>query len=215
MKRDHGDSFLIDQVLVTSMAVFCYLITDKETREAVLVDPAGDFDRIFRQVEARRATVKWVVNTHWHFDHTSGNDHVMKRTGAPLLIHERDAERLRGLFNRLMSRVSGGASSPKPWRTLKDGDTISLGHGGLSVLHTPGHTEGSICLYFPGNCFTGDTLFAEGYGRTDLADGSERKIIRSIRETILTLPDDTVIWPGHHYGRFPKSTVAEQKKMYR
>jgi hydroxyacylglutathione hydrolase len=91
---------------------------------------------------------------------------------------------------------------------------INIGSISMKVISTPGHTEGGICLYIPGNIFTGDTLFTEGTGRTDLAGGSERKIMDSIRGRILSLPDDTVIWPGHHYGRFPKSTVREQKRYY-
>jgi glyoxylase-like metal-dependent hydrolase (beta-lactamase superfamily II) len=99
--------------------------------------------------------------------------------------------------------------------TLSDGDLIRIGEISLRVIHTPGHTEGSICLYTPGHVFTGDTLFTEGMGRTDLPGGSYREIMDSIKNKILTLPDETVIWPGHHYGRFAHSTVAEQKRYYR
>jgi hydroxyacylglutathione hydrolase len=205
---------IIEQVLVTGMAVFCYIIADEKTREAALIDPAGDFDLIFDKVSAHGLTVKWLINTHGHFDHTSGNDYVIKKTGAQLLIHEADSEMLGSLKNRLLSRVIGGKGSPAPMRTLKDSDVINIGSISMKVISTPGHTEGGICLYIPGNIFTGDTLFTEGTGRTDLAGGSERKIMDSIRGRILSLPDDTVIWPGHHYGRFPKSTVREQKRYY-
>jgi hydroxyacylglutathione hydrolase len=205
---------VVEQILVTGMAVFCYLIADEDTKEAALVDPAGDFDLIFERVRAHGVSVRWVINTHWHFDHSSGNEYVIRETGAQLLIHEKDAGRLTGVMNRLLTKSVGGKTSPKPYRAMKDNDMVSIGRYNLAVVHTPGHTEGSICLYGEGNLFTGDTLFTEGYGRTDLADGSERKIIDSIRNRILTLPDDTVIWPGHHYGRFPTSTVREQKQYY-
>ena len=206
---------IIEQILVTGMAVFCYLVGDERTREAALIDPAGDFDRIFQAVEAHKLKVTKVINTHGHFDHTSGNDHVIKRTGAELLIHELEAKSLGSVMNRLLSRATGGKGSPKPVRLLKDGDTVEIGSVSLKVIHTPGHTEGGICLYTKGNVFTGDTLFTEGTGRTDMPGGSHRKIMDSITRKILTLPDDTVIWPGHHYGRFPRSTVAEQKSLYR
>ena len=108
----------------------------------------------------------------------------------------------------------GGKGSPRPFMTLHDKDIITIGTITLKVIHTPGHTEGCICLYTPGHVFTGDTLFTEGMGRTDLPGGSHREIMHSIKQKILTLPDNTIVWPGHHYGRFPKSTVKEQKGFY-
>jgi len=206
---------IIEQILVTSMAVFCYLLVDEKTKEAILIDPAGDFEKIFSMVKKHNAAVKWIINTHGHFDHTSGNDHVMKQTGAGLLIHEMDAGKLGRISNKLLSRFMGGKGSPQPYGILKDGDVISFGDSSLTVVHTPGHSEGSICLYSPGNIFTGDTLFTEGMGRTDLGDGSYKQIMISITKKILSFPDKTIIWPGHHYGRFPNSTVKEQKTYYK
>ncbi len=205
---------IIEQILVTGMAVFCYLIGDEKTAEAALIDPAGDFDLIFSAVNKHGLKVSMVINTHGHFDHTSGNDHIIKKTGAALLIHELEAKSLGSFINRIMSRFTGGKGSPPPVRLLRDGDTVEIGSVKLKVIHTPGHTEGGICLYTKGHVFTGDTLFTEGMGRTDLPGGSHKKIMESITKKILTLPDDTIIWPGHHYGRFPKSTVAEQKRYY-
>lgn len=138
---------------------------------------------------------------------------MIELTGAQLLIHEADMDQLTGITNRLMARFNKGSASPKPMRTLHDGDIITFGKEQLKVIHTPGHTPGSICLYTPGHIFTGDTLFTEGMGRTDLPGGSYKQIMESIYR-ILSLPDDTIIWPGHHYGRFPKSTVAQQKCYY-
>jgi hydroxyacylglutathione hydrolase len=205
---------IIEQILVTQMQVFCYLVADDQSSQGVLIDPAGDHKKIFGAVEKYGTTVRYIINTHGHFDHTSGNDYAMKITGAPLLIHEKDVHKLGSLTSRFFSRTIGGKSSPMPEQLLKEGDIIEFGSLNLHVIHTPGHSEGSICLYTPGHIFTGDTLFTEGMGRTDLPDGSMEKIMNSIRNKILTLPDDTVIWPGHHYGRRPTSTVREQKKYY-
>ena len=205
---------IIEQILVTPMAVFCYLVADKKNGEGVLIDPAGDFDMIFSAVEKYSVKIKWVINTHGHFDHTSGNDYVIKRTGAGLLIHEKDVNKLGTITNRLLSRFVGGKKSPEPISLLNDGDVITFGSESLKVIHTPGHSEGSISLYTQGHIFTGDTLFTEGMGRTDLGDGSMKEIMESIITKILALPDDTIIWPGHHYGRKPTSTVREQKHYY-
>ena len=205
---------IIEQILVTNMAVFCYLVADKPKGEGVLIDPAGDHDAIFGAVSRHGVSIKYIINTHGHFDHTAGNDIAMKKTGAPLLIHGGDIQKLAGLTSRFFSRTLGGKMSPKPDTTITDGDSIAFGSLTLRVIHTPGHSEGSICLYTPGHVFTGDTLFTEGMGRTDLPDGSMSRIMDSIRNRILTLPDDTIIWPGHHYGTHPKSTVREQKKYY-
>ncbi len=205
---------IIEQILVTGMAVFCYLIADEKTKEGMLIDPAGDYDKIFAVVDRHKVTIKWVVNTHGHFDHTSGNDYVVKKTNAQLLIHELDAKKLGSMLNSIMSRLVGGKGSPEPVAFVRDGDIINVGSIPVKVIHTPGHTEGGICLYVPGNVFTGDTLFTEGFGRTDFAGGSHKQLIESIKNRILTLPDVTVVWPGHNYGRYPSSTVKEQKRMY-
>jgi len=205
---------IIEQILVTGMSVFCYLVADETTKEGILIDPAGDFDKIFRKVNQHGITVKWIINTHGHFDHTSGNNYVMKKTGAQLLIHEYDLPKLSTISNRLLSRFLGGKTSPEPYAYLKDKDLIEFGSVKLKVIHTPGHSAGGICLLADGNIFTGDTLFTEGMGRTDLKDGSEKEILHSIVNKILSLPDKTVIWPGHHYGRFPTTTVKEQKRLY-
>ncbi len=205
---------IIEQLMVTHMAVFCYICIDEKTSEAVLIDPAGDFDRIFKTVEKHNATVSYIINTHGHFDHTSGNDYCVKKTGAPLLIHKADSSKLRSIPNRVLSRTVGGKTSPPAVSCLKDGDRVNFGSSSLSVIHTPGHSQGSICLYTKGHVFTGDTLFTEGMGRTDLGDGSAGEIMKSITRKILALPDNTIIWPGHNYGRRPTSTVKEQKRIY-
>lgn len=196
------------------MSVFCYLLCDEETREAALIDPAGDFEHIFETVSRHGALVRYVINTHGHWDHTSGNARAIKKTGALLLVHEADAEHSRSIPNRILSLAPGGGVSPRPVRLLHGGEAIPLGCRELHVIHTPGHTPGSICILADGNLFTGDTLFTEGMGRTDMPGGSHKDLMNSIVNVILRLPDTTKIWPGHNYGRFPVSTVKEQKRYY-
>lgn len=205
---------VIEQILVGHMAVFCYLIGDEESGEAVLVDPSSDFDRINSVVEKYNFSVKKIINTHGHFDHIGGNMYYIKKTGAELLIHEDDNFFLNRSGSRFWSFIKGGFPVKHQVRFISDGDEIAVGKYTLKVIHTPGHSPGSVCLYTEGNLFTGDTLFTEGSGRTDFRGGCHETIIESIRNRILSLPDETVIWPGHHYGRFPVSTVKEQKRYY-
>ena len=189
----------VDQILVSEMIVFCYLVADNATGAAVLIDPAGDFNKIAKKINERNARVLHIVNTHGHYDHTMGNQEAMRITGADVLIHRKDLSMLRGNYSATL---------------LEDGDIVRFGKSQLKVIHTPGHSGGSICLYGGGHVFTGDTLFTEGYGRTDVGEASYGDIMNSIKNKILSLPDDTIICPGHNYGRKPVSTVAEQKKIY-
>lgn len=205
---------VIEQIIVGHMSVFCYLIGDEESREAVLIDPSSDFEKINAVISRYNFKVTKIINTHGHFDHIGGNRYFTKKTGAKLMIHEEDYYFLSKNVNRLYAFIKGGRFVSQEVRLLKDGDIITVGQGEIRVIHTPGHSPGSICLYYDGNLFTGDTLFTEGAGRTDFSGGCSDLILKSIKGRILSLPDDTVIWPGHHYGRFPVSTVREQKKYY-
>ncbi len=205
---------IIEQILVGHMAVFCYLIGDEKSGEAVLVDPASDFDKILECIEKYKFTVKKIINTHGHFDHISGNRFFIKKTGAELLIHKNDYCYLNKRISRVIDFIRGGRDVHHEVKFIEDNEEIKVGEFSLRVIHTPGHSPGSICLYADGNLFTGDTLFTEGTGRADFEGGSQADIIESIKKKILTLPDETIIWPGHHYGRFPVSTVREQKRYY-
>ena len=205
----------IHQIRLAKMATFAYIVEDKATHRCLLVDPAFEVKRILRDVHILGLEVVGLVNTHCHSDHTAGNRAVVAATGAPLMIHRDDAKALSGMGNRTLTRALGGKGSPKPSRLLKDGSVIEVGKGRLTVLHTPGHTRGGICLYTPGHVITGDTLFVGGVGRTDLPGGSLKILKRSLREKIFTLPGDTVVWPGHDYGAKPTSTVGREKATLR
>ncbi|HRT71471.1 MAG TPA: MBL fold metallo-hydrolase, partial [Syntrophales bacterium] len=155
--------------------------------------------------------VKYIVNTHGHVDHISGNQEMKKKTGALIVVHEADADMLVST-PAMVLRMFGAKPSPPADITVSDGDTIAVGSVVLEVLHTPGHTPGGICLYTDGYVFTGDTLFVGAVGRTDLPGGSWTVMYRSIKEKILTLPDDTIVLPGHNYGSSPTSTVGREKR---
>jgi glyoxylase-like metal-dependent hydrolase (beta-lactamase superfamily II) len=205
---------VIEQIIVGHMSVCCYLLGDEATKEAVLVDPTSDFEKINAIIDRYGFKITKIINTHGHFDHIGGNRYYIKKIGARLLIHEADYFYLGKNVNRLIEFFKGGRSIKHEVELLHDGDIITVGTAEIEVIHTPGHSPGSICLYFKGNIFTGDTLFTEGTGRTDFSGGCGETILKSIKGRILSLPDETIIWPGHHYGRFPVSTVKEQKRYY-
>lgn len=193
------------------METFCYIIGDRSTNRCALIDPAFETDRILKTAENLKYSVSHVINTHCHSDHTAGNNAIIAKTGAKLLIHRLDAKSLDKLVNSTFSRMLGGKGSPKPDILLEDNDVINIGNTKLKVIHTPGHTPGSICLYAKENIFTGDTLFVEAVGRTDLPGGSKKNLLSSIKQKIYTLPDETIVWPGHDYGPFPNSTIGHEK----
>lgn len=202
----------IQQLRLNKMATFCYLVGDTASKTCILIDPAFETERILSTVRQNGYRVTHVVNTHCHSDHTAGNASILAATGATLLIHRLDAPRLNRLINTAFSRVLGGKGSPRPDVLLNDNDAIQIGTLFLHVLHTPGHTPGSICLYTDNHIFTGDTLFVGAVGRTDLPGSSSSQLLKSIQEKIYSLPGSTTVWPGHDYGRSRRSTISEEKK---
>ncbi len=202
----------IKVIYLPQMANFCYMIGDEATRTCAVIDPAFDPEKIMKEVESAGYTITHVINTHGHSDHTSGNAAIIEATGAQLCIHRADADQVTRLLSRVLSRFMGGKGSPKASRILEDNDIIEVGETRLKVLHTPGHTPGSICIYGDGHVFTGDTLFVGAVGRTDLPGGSMNQLLTSVREKIYTLPEDTKVLPGHDYGPTPSSTVGTEKR---
>ncbi|MBE0617084.1 MAG: MBL fold metallo-hydrolase [Proteobacteria bacterium] len=200
------------QLEVGSHEVFAYLIGDPATGEALVVDPAADVDHLIAVAADAGLSIRWILNTHGHVDHVMGNAEMREKTGAAILIHEDDATYLPKM-GEFWLRTFQARRSPPADRTLVHGELVQVGAHGWTVLHTPGHTPGSICLYHPGArlCLTGDTLFVDSVGRTDGPWASEDTMFASIRDRLLTLPDDTVICPGHHYGLEPTSTIQQQR----
>ncbi|HPD56206.1 MAG TPA: MBL fold metallo-hydrolase [Smithellaceae bacterium] len=201
----------VKQMQVGHMAVFAYLVGDKITGDALVIDPADNVEDIIHVAQQNKLRINYIVNTHGHVDHIGGNAEMKKLTGAKIIVHEADAIMLTAT-PAAMLRMFGAAQSPPADILVKDGQTISTGNVELKVIHTPGHSPGGICLYTPGFVFSGDTLFVEAVGRTDLPGGSWEIMCNAIKTKLFTLPEDTKVMPGHNYGRMPTSTIGHEKK---
>jgi len=193
------------------MAVFAYLVGDTVTGDALVIDPADNTQEIIAVAKQNKLQINYIINTHGHVDHIGGNAEMQKLTGAKIIVHEDDAIMLTST-PAMMLKMFGAKQSPPADILVKDGMVISAGNIELKVIHTPGHSPGGICLYTPGYVFTGDTLFVEAVGRTDLPGGSWQIMYNSIQTKLFTLPDDTKVMPGHNYGRTPTSTIGHEKK---
>ena len=200
----------VKQIQVSAMAVFAYLVGDQITGDALVIDPAADIKGIIAEAKNNNLKINYIVNTHGHVDHISGNTEMQKETGAKIIVHGDDAIMLTHTPAMIL-RMFGAKASPPADILVKDGDTISVGNVELKVIHTPGHSPGGISLYTPGYVFTGDTLFVEAVGRTDLPGGSWQTMFKAIKEKLFCLPDDTKVMPGHNYGRMPTSTIGHEK----
>jgi len=185
---------IIKQIATGYMENFCYIIGCETTRQALVIDPGSDVERIVSEAEKENLEIVTILNTHGHGDHTAGNAGLKSRTGARIIIHELDGDRYSGADVLLSNE-----------------ETLQLGEITFDVIHTPGHTPGGICLHAQGNLFTGDTLFVGDSGRTDLAGGDRPALGKSIRR-LMELPDHTVVWPGHDYGPTPSSTLGWEKR---
>lgn len=191
------------------MAVCSYIVSCEQTNEAAVIDPGGDEDKLIGLCRENNLAVKYIIDTHGHPDHVCGNGRIKDATGARIIMHREDAlffwqPEVKEYFSMLRL-----PESPEPDILVKDGDTIVIGSEKLQVIHTPGHTPGGICLYNKPNCFTGDTLFVGGVGRTDFPGGSTQELLQSIKNRLLVLPPDTIVWPGHGYGG-SRSTIKQE-----
>ena len=194
------------------MAVFCYIVACPSTKEALVIDPAGDEERVVNRIKEKGYHLNYIVNTHGHADHTCGNARVKELTGAKIVMHKLDDQLFNNDEGQNTARQWGFTPSPPADLHVDEGSDIVVGNVELKVLHTPGHSPGGICLLGEGNVFTGDTLFVGAIGRTDLAGASMPQFMQSIKEKLLTLPNDTIVWPGHDYGSRPSSTIEVEKK---
>ena len=188
----------------------CSIIADESTHEAMVIDPGDDVGDIQAILQKHGVRVKQIVITHAHIDHVGGAMKLRAATGAPILLNQKDHALLKMLD---IQAAWLGVSIPDEVevdRTITDADKVEAGAVVANVMHTPGHTEGSICLYFPAEqkLIAGDTLFAGSIGRTDLPGGSFDKIIRSLHHKVLSLPDATVVVPGHG----PLTTIGDERE---
>ena len=188
----------------------CSVIGDEASQQAIVIDPGDEVQQILDLIEKHNLQVKQIVITHAHIDHVGGAMKLRAATGAPILLNQNDYTLLKMLD---MQAAWVGMRSPGKVeidQSLGQADTVRAGSLVAQVLHTPGHTEGSICLYFPADnkLIAGDTLFAGSIGRTDLPGGSYEKIIDSIHDRVLALPDETIVVPGHG----PLTTIGEERE---
>jgi hydroxyacylglutathione hydrolase len=200
----------VKQMEVGGFAVFAYLVGCKVTKEALVIDPSADCEKILGEAEDRGYAIKYIVNTHSHIDHVMGNRRMKELTGAEIIIHESEAGSLLHQPHSMLQMFHAEPSPPADIM-VRAGDSITIGETSLKVIHTPGHSPGSISLYHQGMVFTGDTLFVGAVGRTDLGGGSFEVLASSIRKKLFILPDDTIVAPGHNYGDTPKSTIGREK----
>jgi hydroxyacylglutathione hydrolase len=200
----------IIQTTVGSMEVFCYLVYDENTREGILIDPAGDEQRLIELMKEHGVQLRYIVNAHGHADHTCGNGFLKQATGALLVMHELDDAFFQTPECIAWAGSMGFKATPPADIRVRGGDELTFGGLSMRFLHTPGHTPGACCILIEGHLFTGDTLFVGAVGRTDLPGSSFDHLLSSLQEKILSLPPDTVVWPGHDYGDRPRSTVRDE-----
>jgi glyoxylase-like metal-dependent hydrolase (beta-lactamase superfamily II) len=192
----------------------CSVIGDESTHEAMVIDPGDDIEDVLTLIQKHNLQVKQIVITHAHIDHVGGAMKLRAATGAPILLNQNDYALL-----KMLDAQAAWIGMPAPGkveidRSIGDGDKLTAGSLQAHVIETPGHTEGSICLFFPGEnkdehkLIAGDTLFAGSIGRTDLPGGSTEKIMRSLHNLVGSLPDNTLVIPGHG----PLTTIGEEKE---
>ena len=182
----------VHQILVGNMQNFTYVLEDEHTGESIIIDPSWELDKIEQLIQRHDLKIKYIVNTHHHFDHTLGNEGMKQSTGAKIVQHK---------VSELKSDIQ-----------VTDGDIIQFGDSKLSVIHTPGHSKDSICLVGDGKIFSGDTLFVGNCGRVDLPGGSSKELYHSLMDILYNLEDNLVMYSGHDYGSTPTSTIGHEKK---
>ena len=195
---------------VGPLACNCYVVGDPATRDAIVVDPGGDASDIAEVLAGQQLRVKAIVATHAHFDHLVAAGALRELTGAPFHLHDSDRPLLD--WYQESGRLFLGIELPPPPEvdtSAREGDRLKAGDVELEILHTPGHSPGSISLLSDGVIFSGDTLFARSVGRVDLPGGDERALVAAIKDKIFVLPEETPIYPGHG----PATTVAEEKRL--
>ncbi len=199
---------IIKELVVGPLMANCFICGCSKTKEAVVIDPGGDADTILLSLADSKLKVKYIINTHGHFDHVSANGKMKDATGADILIHPLDAPMLEKLSSNAAFFGVSVENSPPCDQTLEEDDTVSFGDITLKVIHTPGHTPGGISLYTNGIVFVGDTLFAGSIGRTDFPGGDFNTLISSIKTKLFNMEDDMRVFSGHG----PETSIGVEKR---
>ena len=197
----------VHSFLIGPLETNAYLFIDGSGPLAILIDPGLESEGIYDVILQERLHLAAIVNTHGHFEHVCGNAFFKTKTGAPILLHKDDVGLMQQAAQQALYFGFRVPNLPVPDRLLTDGEEVVVGGSCLRVLHTPGHTPGGICLYGNGVVFVGDLLFAGSVGRTDLPGGSYDLLLNSIRNKLLSLPDETVVYPGHG----PATTIGKER----
>ena len=182
---------IVHQIQVGGMQNFTYVVEDENTNEGIVIDPSWDLDKVQEVITRNNLKIKYIVNTHHHFDHTLGNQGMVEFTDAKIIQHEE---------SNLQNDI-----------TVVDGDFVKFGDSELKVLHTPGHSKDSICLIGDGKIFSGDTLFVGNCGRVDLPGGSAKELYHSLLDVLYKLDDSLSLYCGHNYGSSEISTIGKEK----
>lgn len=186
----------------------CYILYDEKNKDAIVIDPGGDGEYILTKLNEEKLNVRYIVLTHGHFDHIGAVRFLKEKTGGLVAIHKLDADNLTDGYKNLSHFMGIESVQTKADVLLEHGSTIEFGNVQCKIIHTPGHSEGSICILVPGAVFTGDTLFRGSIGRTDLPGGNHRELLNSIATYLLILDSNTVVYPGHGL----KTTIGAEKE---
>ncbi len=203
-----GQGLVLRWLIVGPLETNCYIVGCERTGLCVVIDPGGNGQKVLKTIEVLGLTPIFIVNTHGHFDHTAANAYLKRATGAELLIHRADEPLILGQSRNAAFWGIEVEDSPPADRYIDEGDLIVIGDITLQVIHTPGHTPGGVSLFTDRMVFVGDTLFQGSIGRTDFPGGDYRQLISSIKEKLLPLGDDVIVYPGHG----PQTTIGQERQ---
>ncbi|TCO79840.1 MBL fold metallo-hydrolase [Marinisporobacter balticus] len=188
---------ILERIPAGIYAVNCYILACEETKKACIIDPGGDADELLSYIEKKGLDLAFILLTHAHGDHIGGIPQIKEKENTPVFVHKEDEKMLQDGNKNLSNMMSGPNIEIVADRLLSDGEIIELGKLKLHIIHTPGHTRGSVCIKVEDMLFSGDTLFANSIGRTDLEGGSFEEIIHSIKRKLLIIEDEVKVLPGH------------------